>query len=221
MREGSETGKRNGLTGSARRASSATGTHWRPGGALAAAALLTLTLMALGGAGNVRAAGCPEILDVEKRTLAGTERLRLCEAYGGQVLLVVNVASRCGYTPQYEGLEAMYEKYRDEGFAVLGFPSNDFGGQEPGTEAQVAEFCRSTYGVRFPMFEKTLVAEGTGDAFYQALAREAGGYPRWNFYKYLIDRQGEVVAMFPSRVRPDDPELIEAVESLLARQGSE
>lgn len=175
--------------------------------------LLLSTLLA----GPAVAAECPALLDVEKRTLAGTEQVRLCERYAGQVLLVVNVASKCGYTPQYDGLERLYDTYAGRGFAVLGFPSNDFGGQEPGSEEQVQEFCRSTYGVRFPMFEKTPVAEGTADPLYRALAEQAGGYPRWNFHKYLLDREGRVVASFPSATRPDDPKLVAAIEAQLAR----
>ncbi len=154
-------------------------------------------------------------MDVSKRRLAGEEAVRLCEAYADQVVLVVNTASKCGYTPQYDGLESLYDEYREQGFAVLGFPSNDFGGQEPGTEAEVASFCRLTYGVRFPMFEKTPTAEGTDDPLYVALAADNRGYPQWNFHKYLINSQGALVGSFPSTVRPSDEALRSEVKAAL------
>jgi len=129
---------------------------------------------------------------------------------------VVNTASRCGYTPQYEGLESLYDHYRERGLVVVGFPSNDFGGQEPGSEQQVAEFCQLTYGVNFPMFEKTVVRPGSDThPFYRALAAASGESPQWNFHKYLLDRDGELVASFPSEVRPEDPRLLQRIESLL------
>lgn len=164
----------------------------------------------------VAVASCNGPLDVSKRRLAGDETVRLCEAYANQVVLVVNTASKCGYTDQYEGLESLYDQRRDEGLVVLGFPSNDFGGQEPGTETSVAKFCRLTYGVQFPMFEKTATAEGTQDPLYQALAASAGRYPQWNFHKYLIGRDGQVIRDFPSATRPDDPELTKAIDAALA-----
>jgi glutathione peroxidase len=139
--------------------------------------------------------------------------------YRGQVLLLVNVASKCGNTPQYEGLEALYEEYRDRGFAVLGFPTNDFGGQEPGTDAEIAKFCRSTYGVRFPMFSKIQVKGEDAHPLYReitALPEPIGGPVRWNFQKYLVDRSGEVVARFSPRTQPDDPALVARIEELLA-----
>ena len=160
-------------------------------------------------------AACPPALDFSVRTLAGTEQVNLCQRYLGKVILVVNTASRCGYTPQYDGLEALYQRYQDRGLVVLGFPSNDFANQEPGNEDQIQEFCRLTYGVKFPMFKKTRVLKEYADPFYRALADQAGRYPRWNFHKYLIDRQGRVIRDFPSSVRPDDPALISAIESLL------
>lgn len=161
------------------------------------------------------ATDCPAALDFEKRRLAGGETVRLCEAFAGQVLLVVNTASKCGFTPQYEGLEALYETYRERGLSVVGFPSNDFGGQEPGSEAQIQQFCRLTYGVKFPMFEKTRVVGPDADPLYRHLARSTGVAPGWNFHKYLIDRQGRVVGSFASRTRPQSPEIIEAIEELL------
>jgi glutathione peroxidase len=136
--------------------------------------------------------------------------------YAGQVILVVNTASHCGLTPQYAGLQNLYERYRDRGFVVLGFPSNEFGMQEPGSEAQIADFCTSFYHVDFPMFTKTTVTEGQANAFHAALGEKTGDWPKWNFHKYLIDRSGNEVLSFSSAVAPDDPALVEAIERLLA-----
>lgn len=160
-------------------------------------------------------ASCDGPLDVTKRRLAGDESVRLCEAYANQVVLIVNTASKCGYTKQYGGLESLYDEYQDRGLVVLGFPSNDFGGQEPGSEATVAKFCRLTYGVQFPMFEKTATAEGTSDPLYTALAASAGRYPQWNFHKYLLGRDGQVIRDFGSATKPDDPELLAAIRDAL------
>lgn len=156
------------------------------------------------------------LLDRDFRQLAGKETVNLEQAYGGQVLLVVNTASKCGFTPQYEGLEAMYAKYKDQGFAVLGFPSNDFMGQEPGSEEEIQEFCTLTYGVKFPMFEKVQVRGSGATPLYRDLAAATGEAPGWNFHKYLIDREGKVVASFGSRTSPDDPKLVAEIEKLLA-----
>lgn len=162
-------------------------------------------------------ANCPAALDFDFRPLAGTEKVNLCQRYLGKVVLVVNTASKCVYTPQYDGLEALYDKYKDRGFVVLGFPSNDFGAQEPGTEKQIQNFCRLTYSVKFPMLEKIQVARNTAHPFYQQLARLAGEYPGWNFHKYLISRRGELVGSYPSRVRPSDSQLIQAIERQLEK----
>jgi len=161
------------------------------------------------------AANCAKALDFEKRRLAGDETVRLCEAYQGKVILVVNTASKCGFTGQYEGLEALYAKYRDRGLVVLGFPSNDFANQEPGTEEQIKEFCRLTYSVQFPMFEKVHVKKGVADPFFQYLAEQTGVYPKWNFYKYLIDRDGNVVDYFASITSPQSKKMVQAIERLL------
>lgn len=171
--------------------------------------LLALVLLS----GNLMA--CPETLNFNKRVLAGDEVVNLCERYTGKVLLVVNTASKCAYTPQYDGLEALYREYREQGLEVLGFPSNDFGGQEPGTEKQVQNFCRLTYGVEFPMFEKSRVREGNAEPLYQTLARLSGEYPRWNFHKYLIDRNGTLVGSYRSGVKPQSKELVGAIEAQL------
>lgn len=138
--------------------------------------------------------------------------------YQGQVLLLVNVASKCGNTPQYEGLERLYEAYRERGLAVLGFPANEFGGQEPGTDEEIQEFCSATYGVQFPMFSK-IVVKGEGiHPLYERLTsmpEPIGGEVRWNFQKYLVDRHGNVVQKFHPKMQPDDPELVAAIEALL------
>ena len=141
----------------------------------------------------------------------------LCQ-YSGKVLLIVNTASYCGYTHQYEGLEALYRKYKDRGLMVVGFPSNDFGGQEPGTNKEIAEFCRLTYGVEFPMFEKTSVTSLKTNPLYAELLARTGQAPQWNFHKYLVDRDGNRVASFGTRVEPDNRELVAALEKLLAEK---
>ena len=172
-------------------------------------------IMLFGGmyAGPALATACADTLDFDKRRLAGDEVVRLCDAYMGKVVLIVNTASKCAYTSQYEGLEQLYERYRDRGLVVLGFPSNDYGGQEPGTEAQIKTFCRLTYSVKFPMFEKTHARQDVADPLYRKLGSLAGEYPRWNFHKYLLDRDGKLVGSYPSAVRPDS--LSEKIESLL------
>lgn len=159
---------------------------------------------------------CPPLLEHTVRVLAEDREESLCAAYHGKVILFVNTASRCVYTPQYDGLEKLYEKYREQGLVVLGFPSNDFASQEPGTEKVIKDFCELTYNVKFPMFEKTRVTEHSAGPLYHALAKAAGGeYPRWNFHKYLLNRDGQFAASFQSSVRPEDPSLMQAIESLL------
>jgi glutathione peroxidase len=136
--------------------------------------------------------------------------------YRGKVTLVVNVASYCGYTPQYQGLEKLHRELQGKGFAVLGFPSNDFGGQEPGTAQQIAEFCRKNYGVTFPMFAKLSTQPGPNQSPIYRLLGTSGNLPAWNFGKYVIGKDGRVVAFFPSAVTPEAPELRNAVEKALA-----
>lgn len=155
------------------------------------------------------------LLDHEFRRLASSESVNLNALYRGKVLLVVNTASRCGNTPQYDGLERLYEQYGEDGLVVLGFPSNDFMGQEPGTEEQIQDFCRLTYGVRFPMFEKVSVKKGGAHPFFDRLAADSGTYPTWNFHKYLIGRDGKLVAEFSPRTQPYDDRLIAKIESAL------
>jgi glutathione peroxidase len=140
--------------------------------------------------------------------------------FDGQALLVVNVASKCGFTPQYAGLEALHERYRDRGLTVLGFPSNQFGSQEPGSAEEIAEFCSATYGVTFPMFAKTDVNGPDRHPLFERLTETAdaegeAGDVAWNFEKFLVSPAGEVVGRFRSSVAPDDPALLEAVESVL------
>ena len=164
-------------------------------------------------------AACPPALDFKQRVLAGDDVIHLCEAYRGKVVLVVNTASRCAFTPQYEGLEALYGTYKERGLVVLGFPSNDFGGQEPGNEGQVKEFCRLTYGVRFPMFEMVHAKKGRAGPLYQKLAELSGDYPKWNFHKYLIARDGQVVDSFSSFTDPQSPRVVKKIEALLDDKG--
>jgi glutathione peroxidase len=155
---------------------------------------------------------CAPLLSHQVENILG-EKEDLCE-YAGKVVLVVNTASYCGYTPQYKGLQALNERYRKRGLVILGFPSNDFGSQEPGSNKDIAEFCDRTYAVKFPMFAKTSVAEGTS-SFFDGLARAAGERPRWNFHKYVISRDGKRVASFGSKVEPESRDFVAKVEELL------
>ena len=159
-------------------------------------------------------ASCPPLLDRSMTTLEDRPQ-SLC-AYAGKVVLVVNTASQCGYTPQYEGLEALYRKYRGRGLVVLGFPSNHLGAQEPGSKREIAAFCVNQYAIDFPMFAKSSVSGAAVNALYAELARATGEAPRWNFHKYLVDRGGARVLSFDTRVAPQDPRLVGAIEKLLA-----
>jgi len=140
--------------------------------------------------------------------------------YRGKAMLVVNVASKCGFTPQYSGLEKLWERYRDKGLIVLGVPSNDFGGQEPGTAAEIKQFCERNYSVDFPLTEKVEVTGAGAHPLYKWLDAKLGdeGRPRWNFHKYLIAPDGRVVGGYSSRVTPDDSKLIAAIEANLPAQ---
>lgn len=155
------------------------------------------------------------IYELEAETLEG-EAAALSD-YRGKVTLVVNVASRCGYTPQYAGLQALHAELKDRGFAVLGFPSNDFGAQEPGTAEQIREFCSSKFDVDFPMFAKVKTKAGDGQSpVYERLASSVDGQlPNWNFCKYLVGKDGQVLGFYPSRVAPDDAELRKQIEAAL------
>jgi glutathione peroxidase len=160
-------------------------------------------------------AACPAILKQTFNRLQDEAPQNLCQ-YAGKVVLVVNTASYCGFTNQYEGLEALYAKYGSKGLVVLGFPSNDFGKQEPGNSKEIADFCYNTYGVKFPMFAKSVVSGPAPNPLYVDLIKQTGKTPAWNFHKYLIDRHGKVVESFPSKVTPDDKKLVGAVEKALA-----
>ena len=176
--------------------------------------LRAFALIALLGATMTLQAACPGLLDQKMETLTGDDT-SLCK-YTGSVLLVVNTASRCGYTPQYDGLEKLYRRYKAKGLVVLGFPSNDFGAQEPGSAQEIAKFCEQNYGVTFPMFAKTGVAAGAASPFYEKLATASGSRPRWNFHKYLVDRSGAKVIAFDTKVAPQDPKFVAEIERLLA-----
>ncbi len=160
---------------------------------------------------------CSELLDFDVKTLSKGQLVNLCEEYQGNVILVVNTASKCAYTDQYESLEKLYTEYKDSGLVVLGFPSNDFGNQEPGTEKEIKSFCRTTYGVEFPMFGKTRVAYRNADPFYRKLAEVSGTFPQWNFHKYLIDSEGQFVTSYKSSIDPMDSQVINRIQSELKR----
>ncbi|MGH8850492.1 MAG: glutathione peroxidase, partial [Casimicrobiaceae bacterium] len=167
------------------------------------------------GDGPAAGANCPAVLNYTFNRLQTGKPESLCQ-FRGKVVLIVNTASYCGYTHQYEGLEALYRRYQSRGLVVVGFPSNDFGGQEPGSNKEIAEFCRLTYGVQFPMFEKSSVTSIQTNPLYEKLLARTGQAPRWNFHKYLVDRDGRRIESFPSRVEPDDRALTSALEKLLA-----
>jgi glutathione peroxidase len=162
---------------------------------------------------------CPAWLQHTLPRLQDEQPVDLCR-YAGRVLLVVNTASQCGYTPQYRTLEALHRRFGPRGLVVLGFPSNDFGRQEPGSNAAVADFCQNQFDVRFPMFAKSMVrADGPErNPLYAALAARTGESPGWNFHKYLVSRDGQAVTSFASAVDPQDPALVTAIERLLAKQ---
>lgn len=161
-------------------------------------------------------AACPAILDQRFKRLQDDAPQDLCQ-YAGRVVLVVNTASYCGFTSQYEGLEKLYAQYRPRGLVVLGFPSNDFGSQEPGDSKQIADFCYNTYGVKFPMFAKSSVTGKDANPLHVELARLTGSAPKWNFHKYLIGRDGKVIGSYPSRVAPDSRQLVGDIEKALAQ----
>ncbi|MGO4308054.1 glutathione peroxidase [Cupriavidus sp. RAF12] len=160
------------------------------------------------------AGSCPAALNFKFPRLQDESPQNLCQ-YAGKVVLVVNTASYCGFTPQYEGLEALYAKYRDRGLVVIGFPSNDFS-QEPGSAKEISDFCYNTYGVKFPMLGKSHVRGSDANPMYELLAKETGTAPKWNFYKYLIDRKGQVVGSYNSMVKPDDKQFVARIEQLLS-----
>jgi glutathione peroxidase len=160
------------------------------------------------------AAVCPELLNERVTTLEG-DSLDLC-SLSGKVIMAVNTASYCGNTPQYEGLEALFKKFKNDGLIIIGFPSNDFGGQEPGSNEEIATFCAVNYGVTFPMTEKSRVVSAEANPFYKKLAAATGKRPTWNFHKYLISKNGNTVFSFPSSFGPNNSTLTSQIEKLLA-----
>ena len=163
--------------------------------------------------GNYAFADCPEVLDHEVRLLDSSETVNLCQ-YEDKVILAVNVASRCGFTYQYESLQALYEKYSEDDFVILGFPSRDFMFQEYSDESKVKEFCSTEYGVTFPMFATSSVKGGKANSFFKALTKESGVRPGWNFHKYLVSKNGRV-ASFDTNVEPDSTILAKEISKLL------
>ncbi len=164
--------------------------------------------------GGSAESSCPTLLNQKFTSLQGKPQ-DFCN-YSGKVVVVVNTASYCGYTEQYKGLQSVYDKYKDRGLVVIGFPANDFGKQEPGSNAEVADFCERTYKVKFPMVEKTSVLPGQANPLHEALFRATGERPKWNFHKYVIARDGTSVKSFGSRVAPESPEFVAQIEKLLA-----
>ena len=163
--------------------------------------------------GSYAFADCPEVLDHEVRLLDSSETVNLCQ-YEDKVILAVNVASRCGFTYQYESLQALYEKYSEDDFIILGFPSRDFMFQEYSDESKVKEFCSTEYGVTFPMFATSSVKGGKANSFFKALTEESGVRPGWNFHKYLVSKNGRV-ASFDTKVEPDSEILAKEISKLL------
>lgn len=165
------------------------------------------------------ASACPPLLNHTLKDIDGKPK-SLC-SYQGKVILVVNTASKCGFTSQYKGLQSLYEKYRKNGLVVLGFPANDFGGQEPGSNAAIKNFCETRFDVSFPMFSKVGVTAANANPFHESLAVATGVRPAWNFHKYLIDRTGNRVLSFPSQVEPESAAIVGAIETMLqARPGN-
>ena len=160
---------------------------------------------------------CPALLKHDFARLQDDAPQNLCQ-YAGKVVLVVNTASYCGFTRQYEGLEALYARYQSRGLVVLGFPSNDFGKQEPGSAKEIADFCFNTYGVKFPMFAKTEVTGPKRNALYAELLQATKAEPKWNFHKFLIDRSGKPIASFVSTVEPENVSITTAIEKALAQK---
>lgn len=177
-------------------------------------ALILIGLMWFSWPKEAQAMSCPASLSFTFPRLQDEAPQNLCQ-YQGKVVLVVNTASYCGFTGQYDGLEKLFAQYKDKGFVVLGFPSNDFGKQEPGSNKEIAEFCHNTYGVKFPMFAKTSVSGNDANPLFKLLIEKTNTKPRWNFYKYLIDRQGNVVEAYSSMTSPSSKTMTAQIEKLL------
>ena len=174
--------------------------------------------LAIAGAQASAAAACPALLQQSQPRLQDERPVNLCD-FAGRVLVVVNTASRCGYTPQYQSLEKLYQRYKDRGLVVLGFPSNDFGQQEPGNNQAIAEFCENQFAVKFPMFAKTTVSPRSREKvnpLFASLTAKTGTAPQWNFHKYIVGRNGDVVLSRDSDVDPLDPAFVKDIERLLA-----
>ena len=168
----------------------------------------------IGGLLAVNAFACPDVLNHTVEPLTGGKAQSMCQ-YEGKVVLVVNTASECGYTPQYEGLQALHKKYASQGLVVLGFPSNAFGGQEPGSNKKIAEFCQANFGVSFPVFAKVEVTPLRKDPVFADLVRASGAEPKWNFHKYLISRDATQVVSFTSLTSPDSKDLLKKIDEFL------
>ena len=178
--------------------------------------VLLVTLLSLTLISEVSMAACPALLNHQMNNLDG-KPLDLC-TFSGKVVLAVNTASYCGNTPQYKGLEALYQKYRDKGLVVVGFPANDFGSQEPGSSKEIKDFCELTYGVKFPMVEKTSVVPGKANPVFAQLQKITGDAPEWNFHKYLIARDGKRAYSYGARTQPESGEIVKQIETLLAER---
>jgi glutathione peroxidase len=168
---------------------------------------------------NPASATCAPALSYTFLRLQDEVPQNLCQ-YQGKVIMVVNTASFCGFTSQYEGLEKVYARYKDKGFVILGFPSNDFGQQEPGSNKEIAEFCKNTYDVKFPMFAKSSVSGKDANPLFKMLISKTGTSPKWNFYKYLIDRNGNIVESYNSLSKPDGKSITSEIEKLLKGKSS-
>lgn len=166
--------------------------------------------------GQAQAETCPDLLNFTAQKLRSNETVDFCQAYQGKVILAVNTASQCGFTPQFKGLEALYQKYKDRNFVILGFPSSDFY-QEFSDENKTSEVCYQNYGVTFPMFKTSPVRGKAANAFFKALAERSGTAPKWNFYKYLIDAKGNVIESFASMTKPEDQDLNQKIDALLKK----
>lgn len=182
-------------------------------------AIMKLTMLALAATmmTSISVVAADSLYDIPLKDIDGKDAS--LKPYSGKVMLIVNVASKCGFTPQYQALEATYEKYSSQGLVICGFPCNQFGSQEPGTDAEIKQFCTSKYDVTFPMFDKLDVNGDNRHPLYVALAGQDSPFPgniRWNFTKFLIGRDGKIVARFDSKVKPDSPEITQAIESALA-----
>ena len=178
---------------------------------------LFIVMVALSGTTVFAAGTCPALLNHSVERLTGGKAQSLCQ-YEGRVILLVNTASECGYTGQYEGLQALYKKYADRGLVVLGFPSNAFGGQEPGSNKKIAEFCQANFGVTFPVYAKVETMPLSKDRIFAGLVAATGAAPKWNFHKYLIDRSGKRVESFESGVEPQSAQFVQRIEAFIAQR---